>query len=185
MEFLTKRLKIREYKITDCKKIVPLLNNLKVTQWLLVYPNPFLIEDAEKTINHMIKRSEENPRTSYNLAITLNKNEELIGGIGLVKMDFNQKIGMVMYWLGEEYWRAGYGSEALRAILNFGFNELKLRKISAEVYPGNEGSVKLLEKFGFKKEGNLRQSSICKADGKIKDTFYYGLLREEYLENVN
>ncbi|MBU0959265.1 MAG: GNAT family N-acetyltransferase [Nanoarchaeota archaeon] len=180
MEIKSERIILREFNEEDKKIIVPLLNNLNVTKWLLVYPFPFDLSDAEKTINHMIKRSLENPRTSYNLAIELKKSKELIGGIGLVKIDLEQKTGGVMYWVGEKYWRNGYGSEALKIILDFAFNVLKLRRLYAEVYPGNDSSINLLEKFGFKKEGYLRKSVICKADGKIKDTLYYGLLKEDY-----
>jgi RimJ/RimL family protein N-acetyltransferase len=185
MELETKRLKIREFKIEDNKRVSTLLNNLEVTRWLLVFPFPFTLSDADKTIEHMLKRAEENPRTSYNLAIELKDTKELIGNIGLVKIDLNQKTAMIMYWLGEEYWKRGYGSEALNKVLDFAFDILGLRKISAEVYPGNEGSSKLLEKFNFKEEGHLRKTAICLADNQIKDTIYYGLLKEEYISQNN
>jgi RimJ/RimL family protein N-acetyltransferase len=181
MEIETKNLQIREFSLEDTQRVAELLNNINVTKWLLVFPNPFNISDAEKSINYMIMRAKECPRTGYNMAIELKSNGLLIGNVSLVKIDYNHKVGSVMYWLGEDYWNKGYGSEALKALLDFGFKELKLRRISAEVYPGNEGSSKLLEKFGFKKEGYFREAVVCKADNQIKDTIPYGLLSKEYI----
>ncbi len=180
MEIKTDRLLLREFYITDISGISILLNNIDVSKWLLVFPCPFGFYDAENTVKHMIKRSKEKPRTSYNLAVELNEGKMLIGNIGLVRIDLSNKTGMVMYWLGRNFWGKGYGSEALGKVLKFAFNKLKLRRLSAEVYPGNLGSIKLLEKFGFKKEGVLRKSVVCKVDGKIKDTILYSLLDEEY-----
>lgn len=178
MEIKNKRIKLREINKKDKEDIIETLDNLNVSKWLLVFPHPFKPEDAEKTINKAIKNSKEKPRKTYNLGIELK--EKLIGGIGLVNINFEQKTAGIMYWLGEEFQKKGYGTEALESILNFAFNDLKLRKVTAEVYPGNNPSTKLLEKFNFKKEGYLRKSKICKADGKIKDSIYYGLLKEEY-----
>ena len=180
MEIKNNKIKLREFKEEDKERLSNLLDNINISRWLLVYPSPFKLEDAEKTLKHMIKRSLEEPRTSYNLAIELLDTGELIGGIGLTKIDLTQKTGGVMYWLGENYWKKGYGAEALKGILDFAFNKLDLRRINAEVYPGNDASASLLKKFGFIKEGHLRQSAICNADKKIKDTFYYGLLKEDY-----
>jgi RimJ/RimL family protein N-acetyltransferase len=180
MEFETENLIIREFSGRDIDRLIYLLNNLNVTKWLLVYPYPLDLSDAEKSLNHMIMRSQENPRTGYNMAIELKSEGKLIGNVSLVKIDHNQKTASVMYWLGEDYWRRGYGSEALKELLEFGIKKLNLRKITAEVYPGNEGSAKLLEKFGFKREGYSRESVVCKADNQLKDTISYGLLSKEY-----
>ena len=85
-----------------------------------------------------------------------------------------------MYWLGENYWNNGYALEALKKLLDFGLKELGIRRIIAEVYPGNESSAKLLEKCGFKKEGYFREAVVCAADEELKDTIPYALLSREY-----
>lgn len=95
------------------------------------------------------------------------------------KVDRYQGIAEAGYWLGRKYHGQGYGSEALEAVIDFAFKRLKLRRLEAEVFRGNPSSGRLLEKYGFREEGLKRKARRSKADGKIKDEYIYGLLREE------
>lgn len=85
-----------------------------------------------------------------------------------------------MYFIGENYQGKGFGTEAVKFLINFSFKKIKLRKISAEVYPRNKISIRLLKKLGFREEGYLRKEYICRADKKIKDVVYFGLLKEDF-----
>lgn len=177
----TQRLLLRPFKMEDIPSIIPNLSNIKVSKWLLVVPYPYKKKDAIWFINNNLKKQKEKPITSYAFGIELKEEKQIIGGIGIKIVDAPSKTASVGYWLGENYWRKGYGGEALIAILAFGFKKLKLRRIEACVFKGNPSSGKLLEKFGFKLEGLKRKAVICKADGKIKDEYIYGLLKEEYV----
>lgn len=68
-------------------------------------------------------------REGYPFAIYLKSEKKVIGGISLDKVDKFQGKAGVGYWLNEKYWNKGYGSEALKAILDFAFKKLKLRRI--------------------------------------------------------
>jgi len=180
MEIKTKRLLLRPLRNADAESIVVNANNLNVSRWLLVVPYPYNKKSAMVWINGNKKKMKKKEKTDYSFGIDLLEEKRIIGGIGIHHVDSYQKTATVGYWLGEEYWNRGYGSEALNAVINLGFRKLKLNRLEASVFVGNPSSGKLLEKFGFKREGLKRQSVRCKADGKIKDEYVYGLLKSEY-----
>jgi RimJ/RimL family protein N-acetyltransferase len=179
MKIETKRLILREWKKDDSEGIIRNMNNLNVSKWLLVVPYPYTKKDAKGWITNNLKQQKKGDREKYSFVIELKEEKKLIGGIGIELEKFHGKAS-IGYWLGEKYWGRGYGTEALREILLLGFNKFKLRKIEAGVFAGNPSSGKLLEKFGFKKEGIKRQAYRCKSDNQIKDEIMYGLLKEEW-----
>ena len=79
--------------------------------------------------------------------------------------------------LGRDYWHQGYMSEALRAMLAYGFETLKLNRIEALVMPENEASATLLRRLGFSEEGVLREYAYFK--GEYHDLRFFSLLRRE------
>jgi len=180
MKLKTERLLLRQIEKKDIESLVRNINNLKVSRWLLVVPYPYKRKDAIWYINNCRKKARKKPREDYNFAIELLEEKAVIGGISVNKVDRYQKTATVGYWLGQDYWRQGYGSEALEALLKFAFNRLKLRRLEADIFSENPSSGKLLEKFGFKPEGYRKQAKRCKADGNIHDLICYGLLRKDY-----
>ena len=106
----------------------------------------------------------------------------LIGSIGLIedaKRD-NDKVKMLGYAIGEEYWGNGYITEAAVAVIAYGFRSLNLDLISAYCYPFNERSKHVLEKLGFEYEGKLK---LCEKrfDGLILDNECYALSSENFI----
>ena len=175
----TERLILRQPNKADIKDIIRNLNDLEVSKWMAAIPYPYTRKDVLWFINHAREKAKAKPRIGYNFWIELKETGEVIGGIGMgIKLD--QGTGSLGYWLGRSYHRKGYGSESLKALLDLAFRRLKIRRLEAEVYPGNPSSAKLLKKFGFKREGYRREAHICKADGKIKDSICYALLKHEY-----
>lgn len=114
----------------------------------------------------------------YSFGIYLHDTHELIGQIGLFKIERGpaQK-GMVGYSLDKDYNGKGYMTEALPLILDFAFNELKLHRIEAEVMPQNFASIKLLIKAGFHKEGISKKN--VKINGRWEDHQVLAILNEE------
>lgn len=113
-------------------------------------------------------------------AITRKEDRLLIGAIGILpdpKRE-NSNAGMIGYWLDEAQWGKGYMSEAVCAVLDYGFNKLGLTLISANCYPQNKRSQRVLEKMGFTYEGILHQAEVS-YDDKIYDHLCY------YLEKNN
>jgi RimJ/RimL family protein N-acetyltransferase len=180
MKLETKRLILREFKDKDANDLQENINNIKVVKWLLVVPYPYTIKDAKEYIKKTKGNIKQKPQKDYSFAIELKETKKVIGGIGLHELNKFQGKADIGYWLGEKYWRDGYGSEALEAIIKFSFYKLKLRRLEAGVFAKNPSSGKLLEKYGFVKEGLKRKACVSKADKKINDEFIYGLLKEEY-----
>jgi len=176
----TERLILRQIQTKDIADIVENINNIKISKWLLVVPYPYGRKDALFWINNSAKKAKEIPRKEYGFGIELKAEGRIIGGISLHVSRQYDKSATVGYWLGEKYWKFGYGSEALEALIDLAFRKLKLKRLEAGVFAGNPSSGKLLEKFGFQEEGYKRQAMRCKADGKLKDEYIYGLLSRQY-----
>jgi len=180
----TERLILRQPNKADISDVVRNLSNLEVSRWLLVVPYPYTRKDAQWYINHCAEKLKKKPRTDYSYWIELKESGEVIGGIGLSGIKFDQGTGTIGYWLGTSHHRKGYGSEALEALIDLAFKRLKLRRLEAGVIVGNPSSGVLLEKYGFKLEGLKRKAVIPKATGKIVDEHIYGLLRREYPRKI-
>ena len=180
MNLQTKRLKLRELKESDTNDLAKLLDNINITKYLAVVSHPYDRKKAEGFINMCQEKAGKDPRPGYNFAIENKETEELLGSISVDKKKKDKEVGVLGYWLEEEYWRQGYMSEALEKILEFAFEGLNLRRVQAEVYPENTASQNLLDKFYFTKEGVRRQGQKVKATEKVHDVIMYGLLKEEY-----
>ena len=112
-------------------------------------------------------------------AMILKDAQQLIGSIGIVpdpKRE-NPQVRMLGYWLDEAHWGKGYMTEAVQAVLNYGFNELQLSLITANCYPHNKRSQQVLERNGFIYEGVLHQAELT-YNGNIFDHLCY------YLPNI-
>jgi RimJ/RimL family protein N-acetyltransferase len=88
----------------------------------------------------------------------------------------------VGYWLAPPYWRQGIMKEALRAVLDHGFNNLGVLKFEADVFVGNRASAALLESLNFSLEGTVRKA-VMKRDVWV-DEYLYGLLPEDLPDPV-
>jgi RimJ/RimL family protein N-acetyltransferase len=73
----------------------------------------------------------------------------------------------------------GYGTQALRQLLKFGFQDLNLNRIHLHVLPGNRPALRLYERCQFQREGRLRSAVFI--DGEYQDVILMSLLRDEYL----
>ena len=86
----------------------------------------------------------------------------------------NAEIG---YWLSEQYWNNGIMTEAVKQMVKYGFNKLKLKKILALVVKSNRGSIKVLKKADFKQKSLLKKH--FKKDNKIYDIVIFEKLKYE------
>jgi RimJ/RimL family protein N-acetyltransferase len=102
-----------------------------------------------------------------------------IGNCGLHSIspkDHNATFGII---IGEkDYWGRGYGVEAARLLINYGFQQLNLHRISSTAIAYNDRSIKLHKKLGFREEGRLRQAMF--KNGQYHDRVEFGILGEEW-----
>jgi ribosomal-protein-alanine N-acetyltransferase len=86
------------------------------------------------------------------------------------------------YALSRRYWGEGYMSEAVNAVIEFGFREMLLNRIMARCEVNNIASARVMEKVGMQLEGILRQHLFVK--GRYWDLKIYSILREEFFDNI-
>ena len=86
---------------------------------------------------------------------------------------------MLEYWLGEDFTRKGYMSEAIRAVLAYAFNELNCELITVRVFEENKASMGLVKKLGFTHEGTLRRCVKTPA-GRIFTDCLFSVTKEEW-----
>jgi RimJ/RimL family protein N-acetyltransferase len=135
---------------------------------------------SEKKIKEVIeKRAEDNSR-SFEFSIRTLADDTLIGGVGLWISSWTHADTWLGISIGErDYWSKGYGTDAMRLIVQYGFIELNLRRISLGLHAYNERALKSYEKVGFKLEGRTRGEGL--RDGVRFDSLWMGILREEWL----
>jgi len=183
MELETKRLILREWRKGDAEDLIEGLNNLEVTKWLAFAPYPYTKKDAKEWINYCAEVKKRKKGDSYDFAIELKSEKKVIGGITLNKINKFQRTAGGGIWINAKYQKQGYGTEAFGERIRFAFDKLKLRRLENGFLKGHSHSFKMQKRFGYKIEGMRRKGLICKADGKIKDEYMTGLLKEEWKKN--
>lgn len=117
-------------------------------------------------------------RTMLKWGLALRKSDDLIGTATLFNLNLESGRAEIGYGLGREHWRNGYMNEALRALIEYSFEVLHLRRLEADVDPRNTSSIRTVERLGFQREGYLRER--WHVNGEIQDSLFYGLLRHEW-----
>ena len=115
---------------------------------------------------------------SFRFAIILKETGRQIGNCTLYALHRQNRRADMGYALARAHWGLGYMSEALQALLAFGFTELDLHRVEADVDPRNAASATALTRLGFVQEGLLRERWIVA--GEVSDSALFGLLRRDW-----
>ena len=167
----TERLALRPFTLADAPAIQQLAGAREVAYNTLLIPHPYPDGAAEAWIS---KPRDEN---TVNFAITLREGGALAGGMGLVVSRQHER-GELGYWIAVPYWGLGYATEAARAVLRYGFEEMRVNRIFAEHFSRNAASGRVMQKLGMRHEGSLRQHLV--KWGETIDVELYGILREDW-----
>ncbi|ASS74185.1 GNAT family N-acetyltransferase [Tumebacillus algifaecis] len=175
----TDRLILRKLKLSDAQSVFDnWLSDERVTD--------NLIRGAHKTVFETIERvtvivgGYDSPEYCY-WGIELKGSGELIGAIDFFNLNTTTENCDVGYALGYKWWNQGYGTEALRAVVEFGFERMNIHKISAAHNLDNPASGKVMRKIGMVQEGTIRHM-IRNAKNQYKDCAVYGILQAEYMK---
>jgi len=171
----TARLALRELLPSDAPDVLVFRGDHEVQK----YNGPVLrnLEEVQALIEEV--RAEYTARKGIAWAVTFRNSDTVLGLFGIHDWDEYHRRAEIGYDLARAYWGQGIGSEAVRAILRFGFEQMNLHRIYAGTIADNHESVRLLEKIGFQREGTRREHS-WEEDGTFHDSAMYGLLRREY-----
>jgi RimJ/RimL family protein N-acetyltransferase len=139
---------------------------------------PLSAAQLKKRYESIEKKAEENARLFY---FTIRKREDnrLVGFIRIELWDWNQRAASLQLGIGDAADRGqGYGTQALRLMLRYAFDELNMRRISVRVPAYNTAALHLFEKAGFIVE--VRRRQMIQRDGQRWDEICLGLLQEEW-----
>lgn len=180
-ELETERLILDQIVTTDIPKIVKYAGNIKIVDTTRTMPHPYFEEDAISWI-HMANQGFRQ-KDNFIFAIRKKANKTFMGGIGLT-LNVENNRAELGYWIAEPFWNEGYTTEAVKVILKFGFEELKLNKIIAEYLTTNEASGKVMIKNGMIKEAEFKDHDVKRGytieDNKYVSLIQYRLTKPEY-----
>lgn len=143
---------------------------------------PLSVAMVKKQYEKLEKQMEES-KNIYSFAIRAREDDHLIGRATIYWIEWQNGNGHIRLGFGAAVDRGkGYGTQALRMLLRFGFAELNLFRVTAHVPEYNEAAIALLKKFGFTQEVCRRKS--LERDGRRWDMYVYGLLRDEWLSQA-
>jgi ribosomal-protein-alanine N-acetyltransferase len=177
---VTERLVLRPFTLADASDVQCLADDPDVASTLGSLPHPYTLRDAEEWIAMHQEKFDKGEDCYF--AITDRGLGFLIGEID-ISISARHDRGGIGYWIGKKYWNRGYCTEAASAVLRYGFEVLRLNRISSTHFARNPASGRVMQKLGMKYEGTLRQE--YKKAGKYEDMVWFGILREEYLRQQN
>ncbi len=166
----TERLQLRAIQEIDLDDLYTLRTNASVLKYLNREKDT--IEKTTSILTQIINNVKNNDAITW--AINIKGDTRLIGTIGLWQVDkFNHKAELG-YMTLSDHWGKGYVSEALKPVMDYGFEHMRLHRIEAEVNPENAASIRVLEKHGFVREGYYKEDYYY--NGEFLDSARYGII---------
>lgn len=169
---------LRGVALTDASSLLSFMSDKHTMKFIT--PNPVQTrQEMERKIKSYLDGFKEKKEIPW---VIINKQDgDLIGQFRLHKLHvWHQKAEMGAV-IRDDFQKKGVMTEILKVLLPFVYEGLKLNRLVGDIFSENIGSRKLLEKFGFKKEGVLRHTDY---DGeRFHDTVVYSMLRHEYEGN--
>jgi ribosomal-protein-alanine N-acetyltransferase len=176
----TSRLLLRQIQPQDAEALFTVLSDEQVTQFYGHEPHQSL-DDTRKLIGQIQQRYAR--REALRWGITLRGEDRVIGSCSLHHFGPNFSRAETGYELHRAFWGKSIASEAMSAVLTYGFDVLGLHRVEAIIDIANERSKNLLLKLGFTYEGNLRQRYPFR--DRFEDEHYFGLLKDEWRSRMN
>lgn len=172
----TERLILRKYTLNDVEAMYNNWGRYNECFEYLPWEPCASIHEAEERIKRWIELYKDN--TFYQWCIEPKENKESIGFINLHNIDEDNLSAETTYILSPKFWNKGIMTEALRAVLGYGFEVMGLNRISADYFSGNDGSQKVMIKNNMIYEGTSRER-YCKS-GVFYDSIQYAVLKKDW-----
>jgi RimJ/RimL family protein N-acetyltransferase len=177
MTLQTSRLMIKELSEEDLESIHQLHSLPEVDEYNTL-GIPVNIEVTASLLQEWISQQAIFPRCSYVFRIELTESGDFIGLIALNLGKPNFKLAEIWYKTDPRFWKKGYTTEAVNALLEFSFSTLKLHRVEAGCAVENKASIKILEKVGMTREGSKRK--ILPIRGEWVDNYFYAILDTDF-----
>ena len=161
--------------VEDAPIFTKWLNDYRVTDGIGKTKDITTIENEIEYLQNITKNDD------YNFSIVTKENNQLIGTCSIMNINSINQTAEVGIIIGEESARGkGYGVEALKLLLDYGFNTLNLHTIYLGVYSFNKQAIACYKKVGFKEAGRIREAKFH--NGKRYDDIKMDILKDEFYE---
>jgi len=174
----TERLILRPFEMADARRVQLLAGAWEVANTTATIPHPYPDGAAEKWIASHAQAFRDGSLVT--LAVSL-KDGTLVGAVSLTGLGTAHNRAELGYWIGKDYWGKGYCTEAVRALVRFGFERLGLNRVYGQHLVRNIASGRVMANVGLKHEGRLRQHFRRWED--FEDVDFWGLLKSEWAVN--
>ncbi len=171
----TRRLRLRKLSMRDAQDIFDYSQDPQVARYVLWEAQTSLSE-ARSYIRFMLRKYRLGEPASW--GIEWKETGRIIGTIGFMWIQRDNAAAEVGYSLSRAYWNRGIMTEALRALLRYGFRSMNLNRIEAQHETENPASGAVMRKCGMQREGTLRQRLLNK--GRFVDVELYAILRRDF-----
>ena len=169
------RIYLSPRNIEDVEKFTEWMNDFEVTDYTGRSSEIMSLEEEKKYL-----QDNNNPEATFAI-VTLGE-DKLIGTVGLENINHTHRVASLGIFIGDkDYLSKGYGTEAIRLLLDYGFNYINLHRIQLHVMSFNERALKCYKKCGFKETGLLRENRFV--NGKYYDTISMDILENEFTES--
>lgn len=176
-ELSTDDLFLRPSKLSDAEGLFDMLSDPQSMKYWSDQPISD-IEEAIKVLKEDIESDEQG--RSLCLSIFLKGEDRMIGKCILFQFSEANQRAEIGFILNRKYWRRGLTQQALNALIDFAFDTLNLHRIEADVDEENTGSLGILEKLGFQREGLFRDR--WRVYGEWQQSIMLGLLKQDWLD---
>ena len=173
----TQRLLLRNFNASDLEAFLAYRNDpavAKYQSWDVPYPR----EKGDEFIAEMGDIHPPKQGQWLQLALELKETGALIGDAAFCIKDDDARQAVIGFSVASAYWRKGFATEALTALLDYLFEDIDLHRVTADCDVENVGSWKTLEKLGFRREAHFVESFLV--DNRYTSEYYYGLLQREW-----
>ena len=174
-KLMGERVYLSPRNLEDAEQYTEWMNDFDTTDYIGTSFKVMSLQDEKQYL-------ETDKKVEVSFAIVTIKEDKLIGSIALHEIDYIRRIATMGIFIGDrEYRGQGYGTEAVKLILDFGFNYLNLNNIKLDLKEFNERALACYKKCGFKEYGRRRKCNFI--NGKYYDSIEMDILAEEFNES--
>ena len=174
----TERFVLREIMLSDFENYKDMVTNPNVIKYLQMEYN---MDDEHAMFTLKDRSSRWYHRTGVAWAVADKEDDIFLGLIGFIKWNAYNRNAEIFLELREKYWGQGVMFEAVPEALKFAFEQMKLIRVTAEVFVGNDRSLRSLKNLNFHEEGIMRDVRVVR--GEPIDMHLLRILKNEFMDS--
>lgn len=167
---------LRPVRKSDGDALYRHIRDPEIARWIWALPQPYRRKDMDAYLKLVAKYTKAG--LWHHLAIRRLDSDEPIGVVGLHRHSAGAPVAEIGYWLARPHWGQGIMTQAVKLVVGYAFDKLRLHRLSINHLEPNDASRRVIEKCWFRREGMSRE--VLFQDGKWLSMVNYGLLEPEF-----